>query len=57
MEVLGGQPWKASARASMHWTTASRLMRAFSDLRTSGSDSSTPLLKTVEGIQLVDLEG
>ena len=49
MEVCGGQPWKARARSSRHWTIGSRGRRDFSESRMEGSWDSRPALKMVEG--------
>jgi hypothetical protein len=56
MKVLLGHPWNASARDSMHCTSAERGMSALSDLRTLSSDVSMPPLKTVLGCHLSSLQ-
>lgn len=57
MKVSLGQPWKARARCSMHWTTWEREMEAFSDLRIWVSMASRPKLKVVEGVHFWVLGG
>lgn len=56
MKVSRGQPWKARARASMHWTMLSRSMAAFSELRILGLRMGMLPFMIVEGVHLEVLE-